>query len=256
MRDSLWAIRCVWLRYLDVFKKNLAYAMTTTFVEPLLYLASFGFGLGPLIGQVNLDGHPVPYRAFVLSGLVAQTLLFQGFFDAAYGGFIRMYYQKIFKAMATTPITLSEVLWGELIWDASRATMAATAILIIGSVLGDFRPLGALAAIPLCFFGAFCFAGLGLWTAATAHTIESISYPQYLLIIPMFLFCGIYFPLDGLPGPLAKFAWALPLTPAADLYRSLLLGLPLKARSPIILGVYAVILVAIARNRMLKRLVK
>lgn len=112
MNLSLRAIGRVWMRYFRVFQKSLLYGLVTTFTEPLLYLMAFGFGLGALIDQVSVGGVPVSYRAFVLSGIVAQTLLFQGFFEAAYGSFVRMYYQRIFQAMAVTPITLSEILWG------------------------------------------------------------------------------------------------------------------------------------------------
>lgn len=256
MSQSLWAIRRVWMRYFDVYRKNLAYGLVTTFVEPLLYLVAFGFGLGALIPTVTLAGHVIPYRAFVLSGLVAQTILFQAFFDAAYGGFVRMYYQKVFKAIATTPITLSEVLWGELMWDSSRSTFSASAILLIGVCLGDFSPVGALLAIPLCFLASLAFAGLGLVAAATAKTIESISFPQYLLIFPMFLFCGIFYPLDTLPPVVQNIAWVLPLTSASSLIRSFLLGFPLSWAAVGILTTWGIGFVWSARRMMTDRLVK
>src|SRR5438270_14048913 len=140
----LGAVRCVWLRHFDVYRKSLAYGLVTTCAEPLLYLFSFGFGLGSLIGTVKLLGIELTYRQFIFAGIVAQTLMFQGFFEAAYGSFIRMYYQRIFQAIAVTPITLSEVLWAEILWDASKATFAASAVLMIGIATGDFSPAGAL----------------------------------------------------------------------------------------------------------------
>jgi hypothetical protein len=80
-------------------------------VEPLLYLIAFGFGLGGIVKTVEIDHAAVSYRQFIFAGIVGQTILFQAFFEAAYGSFIRMYYQRVFQAIATTPITLSEVLW-------------------------------------------------------------------------------------------------------------------------------------------------
>ena len=135
--SSLWGIRCVWWRYFAVYQKNWVFALVTTFAEPLLYLLSFGFGVGGLIGNINVDGVQLSYRQFIFAGVMAQTVLFQGFFEAAYGSFVRMYYQKIFQAMAMTPITLSEILWGELLWDASKATMSVVAISMIGVISGD-----------------------------------------------------------------------------------------------------------------------
>src|SRR5262245_9988437 len=253
---TLHAVGLVWQRYLDVYRKSLKYAMVTTFVEPLLYLIAFGFGLGTMIGAVKLDGVELTYRQFIFAGIAAQTIMFQAFFEAAYGSFIRMYYQRVFQAIAVTPITLSEVLWAEIIWDASKATFSASAVLAIGVVMGDFRAWGAVAALPLCFIGALLFAELGLLVAAKSKTIEEISYPQYLLIFPMFLFCGVYFPLSNLPTYLQWLAWTLPLTSVSSLIRTLTLGVPLNPQVFIVILAWLAILTPWSRNAMTRRLIK
>jgi lipooligosaccharide transport system permease protein len=253
---AIGAIRCVWLRYFAVFRKSLKYAIVTTFFEPLLYLFAFGFGLGPMIGTVNVLGVEMTYRKFIFAGIVAQTLMFQGFFEAAYGAFIRMYYQRIFTAIAVTPITLSEVLWAELIWDASKATFAAFAVLLIGVITGDFNPRGALLAVPICFLAGLLFAALGILVAAKSKTIEEISYPQYLLIFPMFLFCGVFFPLSNLPAYLQWVAWLLPLTAVVSLLRTLTLGTPLEPAVFVVIPAWFLILTPLSRQAMSRRLIK
>ena len=253
---SLSAVGNVWIRYFAVFRKNLAYALVTTFVEPILYLLSFGFGLGAMIGTIHVGTASVSYRAFVLAGIIGQTILFQSFFEASYGGFIRMYYQRIFQAIAVTPVTLSEVLWGELLWDASRATLSACAVLAVGVLTRDFQWQGALLAIPICFFFAMIFSALGLWVAAKSKTIESISYPQYLLVFPMFLFCGVFFPLSNLPQGLQTVISFLPLTPVLSIARALVLGFPFQISSLFVVVFWAALLVPVARSSMMKRLVK
>src|SRR5205809_7881629 len=160
-----WGIRCVWLRYFDVYRKSIVYSVVTTFVEPLLYLFAFGFGLGGMIHSIHVGGVVVSYRQFIFAGIVGQTILFQAFFEAAYGSFIRMYYQRVFQAIATTPITLSEVLWAEIMWDASNETFSSSVVIGIGILMGNFSSSVALAAIPLCFAGATLFAALGLLVA-------------------------------------------------------------------------------------------
>ena len=252
---TLGAIRCVWLRYFSVYRKGLAYALVTTFVEPLLYLFAFGFGLGSMVGPVEVQGVTLSYRKFILAGIVAQTVMFQGFFEAAYGSFIRMYYQRIFQAIAVTPITLSEVLWAELAWDASKATFASAAVLGIGVAIGDFRPAGALLALPLCFAAALLFAGLGVFVAAKARTIEEISYPQYLLVFPMFLFCGVFFPLANLPKYLQWVAWALPLTSVVSCIRTLTLGTVLEPQVLILIPVWLAAITPLSRRAMTRRLI-
>jgi lipooligosaccharide transport system permease protein len=249
------AVWTVWLRYWAVFQKNIWYGLITTFIEPLLYLASFGFGLGSMIGTIQAGGSEVSYRAFILAGLVGQTVLFTAFFDGAYGGFIRMYYQKIFQAIAVTPVTLSEVLWGEMIWCASRALLSTTVILIIGVAIGDFSFGGSLVLLPLAFISAFIFAGIGMFVAALSKTIETISYPQYLFIFPMFLFCGVYFPISNLPELVQLAAWILPLTSFLSLARTLVLGFAFEWWSILILLIWLLGMVILARRFMQARIV-
>ena len=253
---ALRAIRCVWLRHFDVYRKSLTYGIVTTFAEPLLYLFSFGFGLGSMIGTVKLLGIDLTYRQFIFAGIAGQTLLFQAFFEAAYGSFVRMYYQRIFQAIAVTAITLSEVLWAEIIWDASKATFSASVVMMIGIAMGDFRLRGAILALPLCFAGATLFAALGLLVAAKSRTIEEISYPQYLLVFPMFLFCGVFFPLTMLPTYLQWVAWGLPLTSIVSLMRTLTLGTTLQPQVFIVIVVWLAVLVPWSRQAMSRRLIK
>jgi lipooligosaccharide transport system permease protein len=198
----------------------------------------------------------LPYRSFVFSGIIAQTVLFQGFYEGAYGGFIRMYYQRIFQAISVTPITLSEVLWGELLWGASKAALASEVVTLIGVVSGDFRPLALLTLLPLVFLGSLLFAGMGLAAAGYARNIDQLSYPQYLLVFPMFLFCGVFYPIEGLPVPLRMLAWILPLTSVTSLARTLTLGFPFQIRTIPILLCWLAFFLFLSRRSMFRRLVK
>ena len=254
--DSVWGVRCVWLRYFDVFRKSVRYYLVTTFSEPILYLLAFGLGVGSLIGELKVNGAGVSYRSFVFAGILGQTVLFQGFYEASYGGFVRMYYQKIFSAMAITPITLSEVLWGELLWDATKAAVAAEVVVLIGVTTRDFPVLSLLTVLPVAFLSSLLFASMGLVVAARSRSIDEISYPQYLLIFPMFLFCGVFYPIEQLPQVLQWVAWALPLTSVVSLMRTLTLGFPFQARSVPIVAVWLVLLIVFGRRSMHARLVK
>jgi len=148
------------------------------------------------------------------------------------------------------------VLWGELAWDASKATLAAVIIAAIGVPLAGFPLHAPLTVIPLAFVSSLLFAGLGLAVAARARTIEEISYPQYLVVFPMFLFCGVFFPVEQLPPLLQGLAWALPLTSVNSLMRTLTLGFPFEPWAVAILAAWLVALVAYSRRAMFGRLVK
>ncbi len=254
--ESLWGVWCVWRRYYSAFLKSIVYYLLTTFLEPIFYLLSFGLGVGALVGGITTQGAHLTYRSFIFSGIIAQTVLFQGFYEGAFGAFVRMYYQKIFQAIAITPITLSEVLWGELLWDATKATVAAEVVALIGVATGDFHPGCLLTILPVAFAGAFLFSAMGLASAGYSRSIDELSYPQYLFIFPMFLFCGVFYPIDGLPRVLREIAWFFPLTSVNAILRSLTLGLPLEAQAVPLLLVWLLAMVWVSRRSMFKRLVK
>jgi lipooligosaccharide transport system permease protein len=253
---SLWAIWVVWLRYYSVFIKSLPYYLATTFLEPILYLASFGLGVGSLVGNVRVDGLELSYRSFIFSGIIAQTVLFQGFYEGAFGAFVRMYYQRIFQAIAITPITLNELLWGELFWDASKATFAGMVVGLIGVLVGEFKFVSLFLLLPLIFIGSFLFSAMGLASAAYSRSIDHLAYPQYLFVFPMFLFCGVFYPIDALPEYLRMFVWIFPLTSLVSLIRTLTLELPFEAQTIPLLLFWLVVLVYVSHRAMYRRLVK
>jgi lipooligosaccharide transport system permease protein len=254
--DSAWSIWQVWLRYFSVFYKGIRYYLVSTFIEPILYMLSFGLGVGSLIENFSAGGMHLSYKSFIFSGIIAQTILFQGFYEGAFGGFVRMYYQRIFHAISVTPITLSEVLWGELLWDASKSALAAEVVALIGVATGDFSPISLLTLLPLSFMSSLLFAGMGLASAGYARNIDQLSYPQYLLVFPMFLFCGVFYPIENLPGPLQLVAWIFPLTPVVSLVRTLTLGFPFQPQTIPMLLAWTVFLLWFSRRAMTRRLVK
>jgi lipooligosaccharide transport system permease protein len=256
LSDSLWSIWSVWLRYFYVFVKSIPYYLLTTFLEPLLYLLSFGVGVGALVGNVHTGGMQFSYRSFIFSGIIAQTVLFQGFYEGAFGAFVRMYYQRIFQAIATTPVTLSEVLWGELLWDATKGTFAGEVVTFIGVITGEFQAICLLTLLPLILISSFMFSAMGLAAAGFSRSIDELSYPQYLIVFPMFLFCGVFYPIDALPEMLQNIVWLFPLTSVNSLIRTLTLGTPFKVQAIPLLIFWLVALVYVSRKAMMRRLVK
>jgi hypothetical protein len=77
-----------------------------------------------------------------------------------------------------------------------------------------------------------------------------------LLVFPMFLFCGVFFPLTTLPIYLQWLAWALPLTSIVSLMRTLTLGTPLQPQVFIVIVAWLMVLVPWSRQAMSQRLIK
>ncbi|HXL72922.1 MAG TPA: ABC transporter permease, partial [bacterium] len=110
--------------------------------------------------------------------------------------------------------------------------------------------------LPVCFLSSVLFSAMGLAAAGYSRSIDELSYPQYLLVFPMFLFCGVFYPIENLPSFLQKVAWFFPLTSVNSIVRYITVGFPLQIQAIPILLAWLITLVYIARRSMFKRLVK
>ena len=202
-----------------VFRKNIRVNLVPPFIEPLLYLGAIGFGIGAYI--TDIDG--MPYVRFIAPAILAASVMNASFFECAYGTYVRMYYQKTFDAILATPVTLKEVILGEILWGATRGLISALSISIILLILGLASPIGIILALPLSFLAGILFSGIAACFSSISPSIDTISYPATLFIAPMFLFSGTFFPLHLLPEAVRIFALLfLPLTHVVSLIRALL----------------------------------
>ncbi|MGV8108195.1 ABC transporter permease [Methanospirillum sp.] len=131
--------------------------------------------------------------------------------------------KKTFDAILATPVTLKEVILGEILWGATRGLISALSISIILLILGLASPIGIILALPLSFLAGILFSGIAACFSSISPSIDTISYPATLFIAPMFLFSGTFFPLHLLPEAVQIFALLfLPLTHVVSLIRALL----------------------------------
>jgi lipooligosaccharide transport system permease protein len=211
----------VWHRNFDVFMKKWHVNFLPSLIEPILYLLAFGFGLGTFVTQIE----GISYIQWIAPGLVAITVMYGGFFECTYASFVRMYFQRTFDAIIATPINMEEVIAGELLWGATRATFNSAIVLAVVAAFGLISTPWFLAMLPVAFFGGLLFAGLGMCFTALAPNIDFFNYPTFLLITPMFLISNTFIPLASFPSPLQTIAIAaLPLTHLTDLSRMLIVG--------------------------------
>ena len=146
------------------------------------------------------------------------------FFETTYASFVRMYYQKTFDAMLATPLTLEEVILGELCWAATKALLATTLMLAVIAPFGLVAWPAGLLILPLALLGGLAFAAAGMLFTALVPNIETFNLPVFLFITPMFLFSGTFFPLQNLPEWARLLALALPLTHLVTLARAATMG--------------------------------
>jgi len=191
-------------------------------LQPILYLVALGLGLGSIVETI--PGFR-SYIEFIAPALIAMSMMNASFFECTYGSFVRMYYQKTFDAIITTPISIEEVIAGELLWGATRSLIDSSIVLgvvaafgLIGSQLFIMIPI-------IAFLAGLMFSGMAMCFTAIASNIDFFNYPSFLFITPMMLICGTFFPLTILPRSIQIAAnLFLPLTHAVILSRELMIG--------------------------------
>jgi lipooligosaccharide transport system permease protein len=245
----------VWQRNWDVLRKTFKVSLIPPFLEPLLYLFALGFGLGFFVGQIG----GIPYPAFIAPALISISVMNTAFFETTYGSFVRMYYQKTFDAITATPLNLDEVITGELLWGATRSLINGAIILFVVTAFGLVQMPVGLLILPFAFLGGFLFATIGMIFTAISPNIDSLNYPTFLFITPMFLFSGTFFPISILPNTVQTFAFAaLPLAHLVSIARSITLNsLTLfNAYNLAWIIVISAILAIVSINLMKKRLIE
>lgn len=210
----------IWHRNILVWKKLLGPAIVLNFGEPTLYLLGLGYGLGFFIGEMS----NMPYLAFLASGIVASSAMTTASFEGMYSVFTRMVPQKTYEAIMATPLEVDDILAGEMLWCATKSVFSGTAILVVASVLGVVEGVQALWIIPVSFLIGLCFAGPAMIMSALASNYDFFNYYFVLIVTPMFILCGVFYPISTLPEMMQNFVQVLPLTHAVALTRPLIAG--------------------------------
>jgi lipooligosaccharide transport system permease protein len=214
----------VWQRDVDVYRTTWLVNFIPPLLEPVFYVLAFGLGLGSLIREVSYVGSSISYLRFMVPGVIAVAIMFWAYFETTYASFVRMYYQRTFDAIVATPLLVEDVIAGEWLWGATKSLMAATIMLGVMTAFGLVVWPAAALVIPLSVLGGLMFSALGLITTAISPKIDFFNVPIFVLVFPMFLFSGTFFPVDILPPWAFAIALILPLTHVSFLVRGACLG--------------------------------
>ncbi|NWG40079.1 MAG: ABC transporter permease [Hydrogenophilaceae bacterium] len=211
----------VWRRNFLVWKKLALPSILGNLADPMLYMLGLGFGLGSLLPDI--DG--MSYLTFLGAGTVAYSTMNSATFETLYSGFSRMHVQKTWEAILNTPLELDDVLMGEWLWAASKSLLSGLAILAVIWILGLQADWAlSLWLIPLAFLIGLCFSGMGLVMTAISPSYDFFMYYFTLVITPMVLLCGVFYPVSQLPLMLQTLSAWLPLSHAIDIARPLVRG--------------------------------
>ena len=215
-------------RHVRVHLRKWWTALLPPVFEPLILLAAFGLGLGRQIEGLRWNGRSMDYLTYLAPGILAYTAFMSAFFQSLFSAYIRMHFQKSWEGQLTTQVRLEHVVWGEALWAAVLATAYAAVVCVM---LGLFGATGWLAlrwewlplTLPLLFLAALAFAYVGLLFTALLPSMDHMSLPFFLVIMPIAFASNTYFPLPDV-AVLTQAAQANPLLHLADGLRWLLIA--------------------------------
>jgi len=194
------------------------------FVEPLLYLLSFGTGLGAMVGTVQgPGGESLKYAAFIAPALLATSAMQGAIADSSFNVFFKLKFEKLYDAVLATPLGPMDVALGEIAWAVSRGGLYAIGFVVIMLVMGLISSWWAVLLVPGALLVAFAFAAVGMAATTYMRGIADLDLIQ-LVMLPMFLFSGTFFGLDVYPGWIRIVVELLPLHHGVALLRALSVG--------------------------------
>ncbi len=213
----------IWLRNVLVWRKLMGASLFFAFGEPFVYLLGLGFGLGRFIGDVG----EMPYLTFLASGLLAASAMNVASFEGMFSVFTRMTHQQTYDAILATPLQVDDIVAGEMLWCATKSVLNSLPILVVAALLGAVQAWTAVLAIPVFLLVGLCFAGPAIVMASVAKGFDFFNYYVTLLMTPMFIFSGVFYPVSTLPEFAQTLVQILPLSHAIALIRPLVAGQPL-----------------------------
>jgi lipooligosaccharide transport system permease protein len=225
---SIWRAPEISMRFWPVFLRNLLVwrklaipSLVGNIAEPLMWLVAFGYGMGALVGQITVNGQPIPYILFLASGSICMSAMQAASFEALYSAFSRMHVQKTWDGIMNTPVSLDDVVLAEMLWAAFKALFTVTAIMGVMLGLGISHSPKLLVAWPILLGVGITFSCIALIFNALAKGYDFFTYYFTLFLTPMMFLSGVFFPLEQLPAVVRVLADWLPLSNAVALVRPL-----------------------------------
>jgi lipooligosaccharide transport system permease protein len=205
------------------FKSSAWIAVISGFFEPVLYLLSFGYGIGELVGNISTSTGNISYAAYIAPGLLATSAMNGAMFDSTWNVFFKLNESRLYKAMLATSLGPLDVALGEIAWALMRGGIYATAFTLVLAGLGLVTSWWALLAVPAAIIVAFGFASFGMAITSYMKSHHQMNFFE-IFLLPMFLFSGAFYPLTVFPGWAQAIIKALPLGQGIELVTKAMAG--------------------------------
>ncbi len=215
--------RVIMERAYIAFRSSTWMIVISGFVEPVLFLLSFGYGLKDLVGDITVAGQPIGYVAFIAPALLATSAMNGAIYDSTMNVYFKLNHDRIYHGMLSTSLGPMDVALGEIGWALLRGLSYAVGFMALVTPLGLIPSAWGILAIPAAVLIAFGFASFGMAVTSYMKSFQQLELVN-IFLLPMFLFSGSFYPLDVFPEWLQTIIRLFPLAHAIDLVRGLTLG--------------------------------
>jgi lipooligosaccharide transport system permease protein len=211
----------VWWRNVLSYQRFVVPTVIASLGEPMLYLVAMGIGLGSYMGLINGQ----PYVNFLAPGLLVSSAMFAATYECTFSAMMRMTVERVYDSIMITPVSVEEIIGGEILWGITRGVMSGTVILLILYVFGIAHEVRVIPYLFLLWLAeGFLFSSMAMIVTSFAPSFDFFTYYLDLFLMPMFFFSGVFFPLDKYPPVMIFIANLLPLTHAVAISRMVMSG--------------------------------
>lgn len=209
-------ITSIWYRHFRVYISNFFSNAFPPFLEPIIFLAGMGIGIGAYIQNMG----PMSYVLFLASGLLVTSSMYTASFECTFGTFIRLEFDKIYDGMLGAPISPQNLIIGELLFVGTKGFFFSFAVLVVIWILGIINYPLSILTIFVGFLTGIMFGTLSMLITSFVRNINHFNFYFTGLLTPMFFFSGVVFPIENLPKALVFVAEIVPLTHVVRLSRA------------------------------------
>ena len=197
--------------------------LVSGFAEPLLYLLSFGVGMGVLVGRIPYQGGTIAYPVFVAPAMLAAAAMNGAVTESTFNVYAKLKFMKLYDAVLATPVTPLGIAIGEIGWALLRSTLYSACFVAVMSVMGLAPSWWSLLALPAAMLIGFAFSALGMAFTTFMRTWQDFDYINVAVFL-LLLFSATFAPIEAYPGWLGLLVEATPLYHDVALVRGLTTG--------------------------------
>lgn len=219
---------------IPVFEYNLAVhrrawrlMVVVSAVSPALFMAAIGIGLGGLVNRAGHAPSGVPYLDYLGPGLLPATTMQVAAGTTLWQIHSRLETRRVYDAMLASPLGIKDLLAGEMAWLALRLLVVSVLFVAVMEMFGVGRRPGTVLVVAVGTLTGLAFGAPIFAFTTTQRGSEGLPLMMRLVVTPLFLFGGVFFPVSNLPGALQIVVLASPLYHGVQLSRELALGGPL-----------------------------